>query len=199
MKNRAFGLLLLAAAIVVGGCSSQKEPAQKAVAAAETALSGVREAAQKYVPDQLQAVDTQIAAAKDSLAKGDYAAVLAAAPKITSAIGDLKNAAIAKKAEVEAALARAKDAWGSMSADLPKMVDAIKTRVDVITKTHRLPAGVTKEGLASAKSSLDSLKASLGEATSAATSGDFTTAVAKGEELKAKAAEIMKSIGMKAG
>ena len=199
MKNGAIGLLLLAAAIVVGGCSSQKEPAQKAIAAAETALSAVRDAAQKYVPDQLQAVDTQIAAAKDSLAKGDYAAVLAAAPKITAAIGDLKNAAAAKKAEVEAALAKAKDAWGSMSADLPKMVDAIKARVDVITKTHRLPAGVTKEGLASAKSGLDSLKASLGEATSAATSGDFTTAVAKGEELKAKAAEIMKSIGMKAG
>ena len=199
MKNRIIGLLLLSAAIVVGGCSNQKEPAQQAIAAAETALSAVRESAQKYVPDQLAAVDAQIAAAKDSLGKGDYAAVLAAGPKITAAIGDLKNAASAKKAEVEAALAKARDAWGSMSTDLPKMVDAIKSRVDTLSKTHRFPAGVTKDGLASAKSGLDSLKASLADATSAATSGDFTTAVAKGEELKAKAAEIMKSIGMKAG
>ena len=198
MKSRIIGLLLLSAAIVVGGCSN-KEPAQQAIAAAESALSAVRETAQKYVPDQLAAVDAQIAGAKDSLAKGDYAAVLAAGPKITAANGDLKNAASAKKAEVEAALAKAKDAWGSMSADLPKMVDAIKSRVDMISKTHRMPAGVTKDALASAKSGVDSLKASLADATSAATSGDFTTAVAKGAELKAKAAEIMKSIGMKAG
>lgn len=198
MKNRAIGLLLLLVALVVGGCS-QREPAEKAIAGAETALSTVREAAQKYVPDQLQAVDAQIAAAKDSLAKGDYAAVVAAGPKITSAVGDLKNAASAKKTEVEAALAKAKDDWGSMGADLPKAVDAIRSRVDVLSKSHRLPAGVTKEALASAKSSLDSLKANLDEATGAASSGDFTTAVAKGQELKAKAAELMKSIGMHAG
>ena len=198
MKNRAIGLLLLSVALVVGGCS-QREPAEKAIAGAETALSTVREAAQKYVPDQLQAVDAQIAAAKDSLAKGDYAAVVAAGPKITSAVGDLKNAASAKKTEVEAALAKAKDDWGSMGADLPKAVDAIRSRVDVLSKSHRLPAGVTKEALASAKSSLDSLKANLDEATGAASSGDFTTAVAKGQELKAKAAELMKSIGMHAG
>jgi hypothetical protein len=198
MKNGTITLLSLLVAIVIAGCS-QREPAQKAIDAAESALSTVRESAQKYVPDQLKAVDAQIAAAKDSVAKGDYAAALAAGPKITSAIGDLKNAASAKKAEVEAALAKAKDVWGPMAAGLPKMVDSIRSRVDTLSKSRRLPAGVTKEGLASAKSGLDSLKAGLAEATGAASSGDFTTAVAKGEELKAKAAEIMKSIGMPAG
>jgi hypothetical protein len=43
------------------------------------------------------------------------------------------------------------------------------------------------------------LKSTLGDATNGATSGDFTAAMGKAEELKAKAAEIMKSIGMKAG
>ena len=113
--------------------------------------AAVRESAQKYVPDQLKAVDAQIAAAKDNLAKGDYNAVLVAGTKITSAIDDLKKAASAQKAETEAALTKAKDAWGSMGADLPKIVDAIRSRVDTLSKSHHLPAGVSKDGLASAK------------------------------------------------
>ena len=199
MKKVAIGLLSLVAALVIGACSSQKEPADQAIKGAETALAAVRDVAQKYVPDQLKAVDSQMAAAKDSFAKGDYAGVLASAPKMTSAIGDLKNAAAVKKAEAEAALAKAKDEWAAASADLPKMVEAIQSRVNTLSKSRSLPAGVTKDGLASAKSGLDGLKSTLSDATNAATSGDFTAAMAKAEELKAKAAEIMKSIRMRAG
>ena len=198
MKKIAIGLLSFVAALVIGACSSQKDPADQAIKGAETALGAVRDVAQKYAPDQLKAVDSQIAAAKDSFGKGDYAGVLASAPKITAAIGDLKSAAAAKKAEAEAALAKAKDDWAAVSAELPKMVEAIQSRVNTLSKS-RLPAGVTKDALASAKSGLDGLKSTLSDATSAATSGDFTAAMAKAEDLKAKAAEIMKSIGMKAG
>jgi hypothetical protein len=199
MKKLAIGLLSLVVASVIGACSSQKDPADQAIKGAETALAAVRDEAQKYVPDQLKAVDSQIAAAKDSFAKGDYASALASAPKITAAIGDLKSAAAAKKAEAEAALAKAKDDWAAASAELPKMVEAIQNRVNTLSKSHRLPAGVTKDGLASAKSGLDGLKSTLSDATSAATSGDFTAAMAKAGDLKAKAADIMKSIGMKTG
>jgi len=195
MNKRFVGLLCAIAALVIVGCS-KKEPAEQAIAGVESALASVKEAAQKYVPDQLQAVNTQIAAAKDSLGKGDYAAVIESAPKITSAIGDLKTAAAAKKAEVEAALAKAKEEWGPVSADLPKMIDAIQSRVNLLSKSHKLPAGLTKDGLASAKSGVESLKSSLADATSAAGSGDFTAAMAKAQEIKAKAAEIMQSLKM---
>ena len=199
MKKIAIGLLSLAAAFVIGACSSQKDPADQAIKGTETALAAVRDVAQKYAPDQLKAVDSQIAAAKDSFGKGDYAGVLASAPKITAAIGDLKSAAAAKKAEAEAALAKAKDDWAAASAELPKMVEAIQSRVNTLSKSRSLPAGVTKDGLASAKSGLDGLKSSLSDATNAATSGDFTAAMAKAGDLNANAAAIMKSIGMKAG
>ena len=196
MNKRFVGLLCsLLAAVIVAGCS-KKEPAEQAIAGVESALAPVKEMAQKYVPDQLQAVNAQIASAKDSIGKGDYAAAIESAPKITSAIGDLKTAAAAKKAEVEAALAKAKEAWGSTSADLPKMIEAIQSRVNLLAKSHKLPAGVTKDGLASAKSGVESLKSSLSDATSAAGSGDFTAAMAKAQEIKAKAAEIMQSLKM---
>lgn len=199
MKKQSVGLLAVLAAVLVVGCENQKAPAEQAIGGAETALSAVRDTAQKYAPDQLQAVESQLAAAKDSLAKGDYKAVLTAAPSLTSAISGLKDAAEAKKAEAEAALAKAKDAWGPMSAEVPKMVEAIQSRVDSLSKSHRLPKGVTKDGLAAAKSGLDSLKSTWGEAASASTSGDFTTAVSKAQAVKDKATEMMKALGMSAG
>src|SRR2546421_5242498 len=144
MKKQAVWLLALAAVLVVG-CANQKGPAEQAVAGAETALAAVRDEAQKYVPDQLQGVDSQLAALKDSFAKGDYKAVLTGAPTVNSAIRSLKYAAEAKKADAEAALARAKDAWGPLSAEVPKTVDAIESRVTALSKSHQLPKGVTKE------------------------------------------------------
>jgi hypothetical protein len=196
MKKQSVWLLATVAAVLVVGCANQKAPAQQAVAGAETALAAVRDDAQKYVPDQLQSVDSQLAALKDSLIKGDYKAVLTGAPTLNSAISSLKDAAEAKKADAEAALAKAKDAWGPLSAEVPKMVDAIQSRITALSKSHHLPKGVTKDGLASAKSGVDSLKSMWSDASNVSASGDFTTAVNKAEAVKGKAAEIMKSLGM---
>jgi hypothetical protein len=199
MKKLSLWLLAAFAAALVTSCANQKAPAEQAIAGAETSLAAVRDTAQKYAPDQLQAVEDQLKGLKDSLAKGDYRSVLTGAPTVSSAISSLKEAAETKKAEAEAALARAKDAWGPASADVPKMVEALAKRVETLSKTHRLPKGVTKEGLASAKSGLEALKSQWGEATSAATSGDYTAAMNKAEAVRTKAAELMKSVGMSSG
>ncbi len=199
MKKLSHWLLAALAAALVMSCANQKAPAEQAVAVAEAALAAVRDSAQKYAPDQLQAVEDQLKGLKDSLAKGDYKAVLTGAPTVNSAINSLKDAAEAKKADADAASARAKDAWGPVSADVPMMIEAIAKRVDSLSKSHRLPKGVTKEGLAAAKSGLDSLKSQWAEATSAATSGDYTTAMLKAEGVKTKAAEMMRSLGMSSG
>jgi len=196
MKKQSVWLLATLAAVLVVGCANQKAPAEQAVAGAETALAAVRDDAQKHVPDQLQAVDSQLAALKASLAKGDYKTVLTGAPTLNSAISSLKDAADAKKADAEAALGKAKDAWGPLSAEVPKMVDAIQSRVTALSKSHHLPKGVTKDGLASAKSGVDSLKSMWSDASNASASGDFTTAVSKAQAVKDKAAAIMKSLGM---
>ena len=199
MKKQSVWLLATLAAVLVVGCANQKAPAEQAVAGAETALAAVRDDAQKYVPDQLQAVDAQLAALKDSLTKGDYKSVLTGAPTLNSAISSLKDAAEAKKADAEAALAKAKDAWGPLSAEVPKMVDAIQSRVTALSKSHHLPKGVTRDGLASAKSGVDSLKSMWSDASNASASGDFATAVTKAQAVKDKAAEIMRSLGMSSG
>ena len=199
MKKQSAWLLASLAALVLVGCASQKEPAEKAIAGAESALAAIHDTAQKYAPDQLQAVETQLAGVKDSLTKGDYKGVLAAAPALTSAISGLKDTAEGKQKDAEAAAAQAKDAWGPLSTEVPNMVTAIQSRVGILSKSHHLPAGVTKDGLASAKSGLDAMKTAWSDASNAATSGDFTTAVSKAQDVKAQAADIMKSLGMSSG
>jgi len=199
MKKLYTGLLATLAAVLLVACINEKAPAEQAIASAEASLVQIRDAAQKYAPDQLQAVDTQLAGLKDSLAKGDYKAVVAGAPALNSAISSLKDAAAAKQQEAEDALAKAKDAWGPMSTEVPKMVDAIQSRVDILSKSHHLPKGVTKDSLASAKSSLDSMKSAWSDASNAATSGDYTTAMTKAQAVKDQASQTMKSLGMTSG
>jgi hypothetical protein len=196
MRKLSIWLLATLVALTVAGCSMQKAPAEQAVAAAETSLAAVRDTAQKYAPDQLQSVEDQLTAMKDSLNKGDYKSVLAGAPALNTAIANLKETAEAKKTEAETSLAKAKEAWGPMSTEVPKMVDAIQSKVDALSKSHHLPKGVTKDSLASAKSGLDSMKSAWSDASSAAASGDYTTAMSKGQAVKDQATQIMQSLGM---
>ena len=191
--------LSLAAAFIVVGCAHEKEPATKMVADAEAALSAFKDDAAKYVPTDLQGVEASIATLKDDIAKGDYKSVLTGAPQVMSAISSLKDAAAAKKAEVEAAVAAATSEWTSMSADLPKMVEAIQSRVDILGKAKKLPKTISKEALDSAKTGLDSMKAMWTEASSAFTSGDAVNAVEKAKGAKAKGEEVLKLLGMSPG
>jgi len=196
MKKSSLWVLATLVAVLIAGCQNQRAPAEQAVAAAESALTNIRDMATHYAPDQLQAVDAQLNSAKDSLSKGDYKAVLAAMPALNTAIGNLKDTATAKQQEVQAANDKAKDAWGPMSSDVPKMVDAIQSRVDILSKSHHLPKGVTKDTLAAAKSGVDGMKAAWSDASNAATSGDYATAVSKGQAVRDQASQVMQSLGM---
>ena len=197
MKKPSFWVLATLAAVLIAACANQRAPAEQAVRAAESALTDIRDMANHYAPDQLQAVDAQLNGVKYSLAKGDYKGVLAAMPALNTAISNLKDTATANQQQAEAASAKAKDAWGPLSSDVPKMVDAISSRVDILSKSHHLPKGVTKDTLAAAKSGLDSMKSAWSDASNAATSGDYTTAVSKGQAVKDQASQIMQSLGMK--
>src|SRR5262245_55248147 len=117
--------IVIAALLLAVGCANQKGPAEAAVAQVESAAAALRDEGQKYAPEALQGLDSALASARDKIAKGDYKAVLADAPQLDAALGTLKETIAAKKAEAEAAIARATEEWNSLSADVPKMVAAI--------------------------------------------------------------------------
>ena len=115
----------LCALTLIAGCSNMKEPATQAVASVESSLTAIKGSAEKYAPDALHSVESQIGSLKDSLAKGDYKAVMSAAPTVTAAIGDLGKAVKSKQAEIETAAMLAAENWKSLGGDVPKMLEEI--------------------------------------------------------------------------
>jgi hypothetical protein len=177
------------AVALVGACTSQKVPAQAAVTAAERAFDAAKVDAVKYVPDQAKDIQSALDAAKASLAKGDYQAALTAAQALPARISALASAVAAKKAELA-------QTWTTLNAALPQVVQAIQSRVDILSKSRKLPAGLDKEKLESAKTGLAAITQAWTEATTAAGAGNMADAVAKADTVKAKAAEVLGLLGM---
>jgi hypothetical protein len=181
--------IVLLAASLVAACGSQKLPAETAVNAAEQAFSAAKAEAVKYVPDQVNAVQASLDAAKAAIAKGDYQAALTAAQALPAEISQLQAAAAAKKAELT-------QAWTAMSAGLPQVVQAIQSRVEVLSKSKKLPAGLDQAKFDSVKGGLAAITEAWGAATAAAGSGNVADAVSKANEVKSKAVEVLTALGM---
>jgi hypothetical protein len=198
MKKTLFWLPLLAVSLLSAGCAGQKEPATQAVAQVEAALNAVRADATKYAPTELQQADTAVTALKEELAKKDYKSVVANAPAVSGQVSALQQAVAAKKSEMESAVAAASQQWQALSADVPQMVAAIQSRVDILSKARKLPKNLNAEAFQSAKDGLESMKIAWSEATTMFGSGNAVDAVTKAQAVKEKGQEVMQLLGMNA-
>ena len=137
----------------------------------------------------MQALDASLASVKNKFAKGDYKAVLAEAPALAGRAKDVAAAAAAK----QAALTKS---WEEMSAGLPKMMEAVKSRVDILSKSKKLPANVTKEQFETAKAGLGEATKGWDDATAAFKGGNVADAVAKADAVKKRTTEALQALGM---
>ena len=192
LLNLAF-LAILAA--LVGACTNYKEPAQAAITQAETALDAMSVDAQKYLPDKYKETQDAIDAAKALFEKNDYKGALAAAKDLPAKVTELGTEVKAAKDQAITALT---DTWNSMSGDLPKMVDAIQSRVDMLSKSKKLPKNIDQATFDAAKSGLEEMKNMLSAATQSFNSGNVEDAVAKAKVVQSKGTEVMASLGMQA-
>jgi len=181
--------LCLAALVLLSACASDKAPAEQAVKAAEAAVAEVKAEAAKWVPDQARSLDAALASVKDKFAKGEYKAVLAEAPALATQAKSVVSAAAAKKAELT-------KSWEEMSAGLPKMVEAVKSRVDILSKSKKLPANVTKEKFETAKADLAAATQGWTDAMAAYSGGNVADAVAKANTVKQKTVEALEALSM---
>jgi len=135
------------------------------------------------------AASTAIKAAKDTFDKGNYDAALSAAKAIPDKVKELSTAAAAKKTELT-------KAWDEMSAGLPKMLDAVKSRLDILSQSKKLPAGLDKAKLDGAKSGYATAVKMWDDAKAAFAGGNMADAMAKAATVKEKAVEVMTTLGM---
>ena len=185
------GFLTMTAVLLLAACASQMEPAQTAIAGIESAISSASADASKYIPDQLSGVQAKLADLKADFDKKDYKAVLAGAPALLSEAQGLLGAAAMKKEAVMKALSAD---WTGMAASLPQLVATVKSRVDMLSKSHHAPAGVD---LAAAKTNLADATTLWGKAQAAFSANNVEEAVNAAKEVKAKAEAAAAALKMK--
>ncbi len=198
MYAKSFRSLLVLAfvALLASACTNYKEPAQTAISQAETALDAISVDAQKYMRDKYQEVQAEIDAAKAVFAKGDYKNALAAAKDLPTKVSALATDVAAAK---QTAIAALTESWNALSSDLPNMVNAIQSRVDVLSKSKKLPKNLDQASFDAAKAGLDDMKSTWSAATQSFNSGNVEDAVAKAKQVQQKGTEVMGLLGMSAG
>jgi hypothetical protein len=185
-----YALALVCAATLA--CNSGKAPAEAAIKLADEAVAGARTEAEALVPDDVKSLSDSLAATHDSFNKGDYKAALAGAQAVQQKANDVIALAKTKKDELT-------KTWTDLSGSVPQMVEAIKSRVDILSQSKKLPAGLDAAKLTAAKDGLASATATWGEAQETFKAGKWSDAIAKATTVKDKATEIMASLGMQAG
>jgi ActR/RegA family two-component response regulator len=188
---------LAASTLLLAGCANQKEPAEKAVAQVESALAEIRADAEKYAAEDLKPVDESVTKLKKNLASKDYSGVVMGAPAVASSVRALKETVATKKADAEATMAAAQAEWSELNTSVPQMIEAIQSRVDVLTKSRKLPKDVDKAAFETIKSGFETMKSEWTQASSEYTSGMAADAVRKARNVKSKGDEILTQLGMK--
>jgi hypothetical protein len=184
-----FFIMILAAALLSACGSADKTPAEAALKGAEEAVNVAKADVAKYMPEEAKSLDAALAAAREKFNKGDFKGALADAQAVTSKAKEAASAAAKKKEELA-------KAWEGLSSGMPKVVDAIKSRVDILSQSKKLPAGVSAETLAQAKAGLNEITQQWTAATEASKGGNLTDAVAKASSVKVKAAEVLTLLKM---
>jgi DNA repair exonuclease SbcCD ATPase subunit len=191
MKKKIFGLaisLLLGFAMFLG-CASDKGPAEQAVKAAEDAINATKAEAAKYVPDQVKSLESALAAVKDKFSKGEYKAAISEAQGLAGKAKGVADAAKAKKEELT-------KTWTNLSEGLPKMVEAIQSRVDILSQSKKLPANLTAEKFSEAKSGLAAAKEEWAKALESFKAGNYADAISVANSVKEKAVKTMETLGL---
>jgi hypothetical protein len=181
-------LVLLTCGLVVA-CGREKRMAEAAIKTAEVTVSSAAADAATYAADQWKSITDSLAAAKDAYARKDYKTALASISDIGPKVQEAEAAAAAKKTELE-------NAWNDMSAGLPKMMEAVKSRVDILSASRKLPAGMDKTKLEGIQSGLASATQTWNDAMAAQKSGNLMDAVAKANSVKEAATKLMTDLGM---
>lgn len=180
-----------AMAMILGGCG-KADTSTSVIGQAEGAVTSVRDSAQVYAPEELKSAEAKLAQMKADHEEKDYKSVLAAVPDMNAQIKTINDAVAAK----QVAAVAAEQEWTALNQEIPKDVEVIQARVDELSVASKLPKDVTKETVATAKTELETVKATWAEATAEASSGKLVEATEKARTVAAKVEELKTQLGV---
>jgi len=188
--NRFLGaILLVALALTMVSCASEKGAATSAITAAETAWTAVKDDVMKILPADGKLVEQAIAAAKASLELGDAKAALADVQDLPARIQEL-TASLADK-EIEL-----KGVWETLSANLPGVAATVQKRVDVLAKSRSLPSGLDQAAFDQVRTDVTTAATTWVEAQAAQQTGNIGEAVAKAIDVKGLLVKNLTALSM---
>ncbi len=192
MKLTNVLMALTASAMLMTGCTSQKDPAENAVMQAEAAMTELRVDAAKFAPEELKTTETTLAKMKDDLAKEDYKDVVEGVPQFNKEVATLREVLVGRQTQIIAATRE----WETLNAEVPKAVEEIQVRVDSLASSPKLPKEVDKHEFEAAKASLETMKTDWAAATAAFSEGNATEAADKARGVQEKVTEVKGQLGM---
>ena len=182
-------LMMVVAGLISMGCSKAKGQAEAALKAAEKVISEAKPEAEKIVPDQVKALEDTLNGAKEKFNKGDYAAALSDAQAIPGKVKEMLASLKAKKDELT-------KGWTNLEQGIPKMMEAIKSRIGILSQSKKMPANLTKEKFEEAKSGFDNAVKDWETAKESFKTGSLAEAVTKGTTIKEKIVQVLQILGM---
>ena len=180
------------ALVLTAACAGAKGKAEAAITTADQAIAAIAPDAGKVLPFEVQQLTDAVTAARDTLAKGDFAAALAAAAEIPARAQDVAAKAPAKREQLTAEL-------DTLGFAMSKNLAAIQTKLDEFAKTKRLPKGLDAATLETVKATQASATQEWPQIKAEIEAGDLASAFGKGTVLRLKVSESLMAVGLVAG
>ena len=183
-------VLISLAAILLGACAGQKEPAQQLIGDIDATVTAASPEAAKYVPDQLVDVQSKLSSLKTAFDRREYAVVVTQGPAVLAAAQTLATAAAARK---DAILKALNDEWTGLAGSLPETMTAIQNRIDLLSKksSKKMAAGID---LDAAKAGLSDAMSLWSKAQAAFAAGNLEEAAGTAKGVKAKTDPLAQSL-----
>ncbi|HEY0747310.1 MAG TPA: hypothetical protein VGD63_11470 [Steroidobacteraceae bacterium] len=184
------GSLTLAIAMA-SGCSSQRDPAQKALTDATTAVNqSLTPDADKYAPKGVTALQGKLTDLQTNFDGKNYAAVITGAPDVMAAAKELTQVVSVDK---DAAARKLAARWADASDLVPKLLETVHARMDELGKAKHPPKlmdiGAARSDLSEADDLWAKAKSSYGD-------GKIDEALASANKVKEKAEAAAAAINL---
>jgi hypothetical protein len=173
---------------LTAACAGAKGKAEAAINAADTAVATVAADAGKVFPYEVKQLTDAVAAARDTLVKGDYAAAQALVADLPARAQELDAKVPAKREELRAQL-------DTLGFALKQNLAAIQAKVD----SKKLPKGLDAAKLATVKETLASAPQEWAQIETEIQAGELASAFGKGTVLRLKVSESLEAVGLVAG
>jgi len=184
--------IALAACVGLAGCASQKEPAEKAMAAIEETLKASGEEIRQFLPERATEIEAKVAELRAAMEQKSYGDVVTGAAEATES---LKRAIADSRVERAKARAAMENEWNALLETMPKMIEAIDRKIAV--QGSKPPAGMDKAGWKVLVESYDAARNAWGATAAGMTKATFEASVKAGRDAKVTISGIRDQLGLK--